>query len=263
MNKENISNKKHDNRSIGALKPISYWVTVVGSSFTISLGVVTGLTSLLSWYEIPPKISNVKPKLIISALLIVICCTLIGFLLFLVKDYRRRYHLHRDKGLVRDLYPDRSRLYGHYGDVLEKSEKVFTVVGISLHTLITNSEFKNIVAETLALKKDLKIHLVFLKPYSEVVTQREKEEDRHYGRISQDCGSNIKEALKIKNQLGENGSRFHVHVCENVAPIAFMLLSDEGKGGQARIRRIRAFRTGYSWAIRGLFGLARIRVRWA
>ncbi|MBU0716895.1 MAG: HAD family hydrolase [Planctomycetes bacterium] len=211
--------------SVAGPKPPVYWLQRTGAYALASLAAMSALVGLAGWYQVPPGAEYVRTRLIISCCALVLCLTAICVLTRLVVHYRRRFHLQRDRGLVRDLYPDRDRLKSHYKDVLLDAKEAFRVIGISLHTLVTEPQFPAWVDRALTLNLGLHIHLCFLKPYSDFVKQRESEERRSVGRISHDCLHNLHKALEIKAQLGDKKSRFHIYQI-NTAPVAFLLQRD-------------------------------------
>lgn len=212
--------------SISGPKVLSYWLKAIGGYFLASLSAVSALVAILRWYSIPPQSDELLPRLIASAVWAVLSSTAIAFLIRLTLDYRRRYHLHRDRGLVRDLYPDRQRLIQHYGDVMRDSKKKFRVMGISLHTLMTDSALENNLRQALTASTELEVSFILLSPYSSSVRQRERVEGRAAGRISSDCLQNYHRALDVKTRLGTIGSRFHVYQIDTI-PVGFILQRDD------------------------------------
>lgn len=217
--------KQRPSPSIAGPRPIRFWVIKFGGYFLGSVTAVTALVTLLDWYKLPTGAEAVQPRLIASAAIIIFCLAAIASLVHLASDYRRRFRLHRDRGLVRDLYPTRDRLRQHYKDVLFGSVKKFRVVGISLHTLLSEPNLGEWLHQALSQNQELRICLCFLKPYSDFVKQREKSEHRGEGRISHDCLLNAHRALEIKRALGALSDRFHIYQYDT-APIAFLLQRD-------------------------------------
>ena len=218
-------NEQRSSNSIAGPKPKKFWALIISGNLIVSLGVITGIITLLQWYKVPKGAEVLLPRLIISAIVIVIALTAIATLIHFVYHYRTRYHLHRDRGLIRDLYPNRDRLKAHYKKVLFDANRKFRVIGISLHTLLSEPKIAHWIQQILSQKSDLQIYLCFLKPYSEFVKQRETIEHRFFGRISHDCLHNLHKALDIKKDLGNNACRFHVYQI-NTVPVAFLLQRD-------------------------------------
>lgn len=204
-----------------------FWILAFMGYFVGSLGVVTGILALLKWYENASSVDAAQSRLIVSSVIVVILGSLVATFVHMSIDYRRRYHVHRDKGLVRDLYPDRGHLINSYHKVLADAKTRLRVVGYSNHTFMTAPGLERVVRGALSRNKGLCISLVFAKPHSHVVRQREIEEARGLGRISRDCVTNIRCALRMKSALGSDSDRLRVYVGEKYSPIAFTLQRDD------------------------------------
>jgi D-glycero-D-manno-heptose 1,7-bisphosphate phosphatase len=213
-------------RSIGGPKRATFWCKVTGGYFLCALAAVAAFITIADWYKVAPKEDGTDWRLVISGAVVVVCLTAIATLTHLCLDYRRRYRLHRDKGLVRDLYPDRNHLIAHYPNVMLDAKKIFRVMGISLHTLVSDTSFEGWVQRALVENQELEISLVFLKPYSKSVRLRERLEGRSAGRISSDCFLNYEKAVGIKPRLADGGRRFHVYQVDAM-PVGFMLQRDD------------------------------------
>lgn len=217
---------EQESRSVSGPRSFWFWATAFGVYLVGSLAIVSGIAHVTDLYAIPAEQREIKVKLIIAAISIVLLGAGFALAVHVAREYRKRYHLHRDKGLVRDLYPDRNHLIGSYKDILHDAQRIFRVAGISLHTLMSDRGFEEELKRSLAEKKGLHIHLVFLKAYSAFVGLKEKMEKRSVGRISTDITSNFGRALELKDQLGEAGARLHVYQVDAL-PAGFTLQRDE------------------------------------
>ncbi|NUQ52754.1 MAG: HAD family hydrolase [Phycisphaerales bacterium] len=218
--------QSREDRSITGPLPISHWLRIAGVYFLATLGAVGTLTGLLLWYD-PANPVSLRTRLIISAVALVIAITAVAVTVHVALHYRFRYRHHRFVGLVRDLYASRSHLMDHYASVLRDATSRFRVVGISLHTLMTDEQFIQAVPAALANNPRLEIDLIFRRPFSAIVDQREQEEEKYRGRISHDCLAHIRRAVSLRKSLGNVGSRFRVFVDERFAPSAFLLQRDD------------------------------------
>src|SRR5882724_7555291 len=95
--------------SIAGPKTIISWVMILGSYLIGAIATVGALVAVVDWYKVPPGSEPMRVRLVTSAIVIVLCVSAIAFLLHMTFDYRRRFRLHRDRGLIRDLYPTRDR----------------------------------------------------------------------------------------------------------------------------------------------------------
>lgn len=214
-------------RSIAGGLPVKYWLKVFGGSLLVVLGASSAIIKIFRLYETPTTSNDFYWRIIPLVLLLILSISAIATLIPLAVHYRRRYRIERDRAMVRDLYPDRTNLQGRYGEILAKARRQAIIIGISLHTLTTDRNFQEWIQTALSNNKELNIHLIYQKPYSEIISQKEKEENRPLGRISQDCIANINKALRVKKAIGDIGKRLHIQVIENLVPIAFMFLWDD------------------------------------
>ncbi len=219
MNKETLS--------IAGGKSNWQWAKIFGGYILVSIGAVSGSIGLLNYYKYPADEAAYLVRVIPITVLISFLFAGLGLLVRMVLDYRRRYHIERTNAMVRDLYVDRQWLQNRYETVIRTADKKAIVSGISLHTLITDRNLYNWLRSTLGDKSELNIHLLFVRPFAPIVFQKEREEKRPPGRISQDCVRNVHKALGIKRRLGAVGNRLHVHIVEGIAPIAFTLKVDD------------------------------------
>lgn len=206
--KENVST---EHRSIAGGQPLRYWLKFFIASLGVALGTAASLYTIFGL--------DFQKRMVPLIIMLILAISLISTLIRLSTDYRRRYRIERDNAMVRDLYPNRLRLQERYGQVIMNAERRVIILGISLHTLTNNQNFQKWMLQALTNKEQLNIHLAFQKPDSEIIRQKEKEENRQPGKISQDINANIREAMRVKNALGkEVGNRLHIHVLENFVP---------------------------------------------
>lgn len=209
--------------SVGRERPIPTWLWIFGGYVLVSMSFVA---TLVAFFDINVDLSGGQRVAVFMLETLSAClAAAVATLIHTTKYYQARAHMYRHGAHVKELYPDRNWLAGHYPDFLQ-AEKRVVACGISLHTLTTHPKFAPTIEKALTVNKRLRIDLVFCKANSTIVKQREKEEARGHGRISRDCHVNINEALLLKAKLGEKGSRLHVYEIDRFAPIGFFLLSD-------------------------------------
>ncbi len=217
-----------DSRSLVAGKSPIYWLKFYVSFLIATIATISSIIGITRIYEPPLDASGffvrIVPVVVILVLIIPACATLIK----LSFDYKKRYHIQRNNIPVRDVYPDRTWLQRNYEEIFQRASKRIIFSGISLHTLVTSKEFDLWVNRSLEDKKDLQISLLFQRPFSEIINQKEKEEKRSPGRISGDCLVNIRKALALKSKLSESqGKRFRIYLIDDIVPVAFILLWDD------------------------------------
>ncbi len=218
-----LMSKTNGSYPIGRERPFPKWLLIFCGYIVASASTIATVIGLFEGNE---NLGGARSLVWALECITIILTAAIVTLGHVAVYYRRRYKVHRRRGLIHELYPNRVWLQGNYEEFLRGAESEFIACGISLHTLVTTSNLQSLLHSALQSHQDLHIYFVFQEPYSAVVKQRESEEDRPRDRISSDCHSNINAVLSIKSKLGELGSRFHVHTSDQFAPVGFFLVSD-------------------------------------
>lgn len=205
-------------------KHAKYWIGV----FVTSIGsVFLFVAAITSWTNFHSSADRVLAKLLLLeavAITLAAALTTLGALTFY---YRTRYLDFKQQRLVKDVYPDRSRLVGNYMKLIDEATTQFVASGISLNTLTTHPDLPDAVRRALGNHSHLTISLLYMDPLSMLVAQREKEEERSPGRIALDCVKNIETALAIRASVGSEKERLRIFALSNFAPVGFFLVSDK------------------------------------
>lgn len=208
---QNYSFKYNDNGPLSA----RFWAVFILLTFGAALGVAFWGEEILGY--IIESFAFFDKK--------VYWCVLFTLVLVLVV-----YGIHNHSRFrmleVSALWRPRSEFESKYVEILEKSEKTFIGVGITLASLHSDS-FLAMLKKKIEADEGFSCDLVLVNPASIFLAEREREEEHSPGRLAGDIHKRLKAIFDIKESLpAGKKDKIRVHLINNI-PSMFIVQTDK------------------------------------
>jgi hypothetical protein len=159
----------------------------------------------------------------VISLLVALSATSIRFAIY----YRLLYRDYKGRNLVDNLFPNRTHLQGKYKDFIENAEKEVHVFGMSLHTLISNTEIQNAIVLAASSRK-ITFKFLIQDPDCPFLIDRAKQEGGvDEKRISKDSGEHLQTLLQLKQKAAALSGTIEVRTIKDKMPDCYYFRHDD------------------------------------